>query len=178
MLSGVCFTTCVIGAILDIMAAFLLQRTDFTLCAYTDSATTVFCASPVCPNLEVQARTCYCCYLYDHRTKGGCDTPLLLAKQTYFSGVDSCSVITSTLQPMLGAMGGLNLLAAIMSMVYIFQSNPIAYQEQRDSSTHNSNNGLKILYTVKIMAGSLLGHTKQFKNVTGTETTDIDIDNN
>lgn len=177
MLSGVCFTACVIGAILDIMAAFLLQRTDFTLCAYTSSATTIFCTSPVCPNLEVQARTCYCCYLYDYRTKGGCGTPLLLAKQTYFSGVDSCSAITSTLQPMLSAMGGLNLLAAIMSVVYIFQSNPIAYQGQRDSSTHNSNNGLKIFHTVKTMAGYLLGHTKQFKNVTETETTDLAIDN-
>ena len=179
MLSGVCFTACVIGAILDIMAAFLLQRTDFTQCAYTSSAIMVSCASPVCPNLQVQANTCYCCYLYDTRTKGGCDTSLLLAKQTYFSGVDSCSAITSTLQPMLSTMAGLNLLAAVMSMVYIFQSNPIVYQEQRDSkppSTHNNNNSLKILRTVKAMAGYLLG--KQFKNVTETETTDTVIDNN
>lgn len=79
---------------------------------------------------------------------------------------------------MLSAMGGLNLLAAVMSMVYIFQSNPIVYQEQRDSespATHNSN---KILHTIKTMAGYLLSRTKQFKNMTGTETTDIDIDNN
>lgn len=160
------------------MAAFLLQRTDFTLCAYTSSATTISCTSPLCPSLEVQPRTCICCYLYDTRTKGGCETPLFLAKQTYFSGVDSCSAITSTLQPMLSAMGGLNLLAAVMSMVYIFQSNPIVYQEQRDSespATHNSN---KILHTIKTMAGYLLSRTKQFKNMTGTETTDIDIDNN
>ena len=158
------------------MAAFLLQRTDFTQCAYTSSVMMVSCASPVCPNLQLQASTCYCCYLYNTRTKGGCDTPLLLAKQTYFSGVDSCSAITSTLQPMLSTMAGLNLLAAVMSMIYIFQSNPIVYQEERDSkppSTHNSN---KLFCTVKAMADYLLGHTKQFKSV--SETTDTDIDNN
>ena len=163
------------------MASFLLQRTDFTQCAYTSNATTIFCTSPVCPNLEVQARTCYCCYLYDHRTKGGCSTQLLLAKQTYFSEVESCNTVTSTLQPMLSAMGVLNLLAAIISMVSIFQSNPILYHKQRDSkppSTHSSNNGLRILRTIKTMAGHLLGRTKQFKNVAGMETTDMDIDNN
>ena len=162
------------------MAAFLLQRTDFTQCAYASSATTVPCASPVCPNLEVQARTCYCCYLYDHHTREGCDTPLLLAKQTYFSGVDSCSAITSTLQPMLSTMGGLNLLAAIISMVYIFQSNPIVYQERRNPkslSTHNSNSVLKMLRTVKTVAGYFLGRTKQPKNETGTEITNIDMEN-
>ena len=165
------------------MAAFLLQRTDFTQCAYTSSVMMVSCASSVCPNLRLQASTCYCCYLYDTRTKGGCDTPLLLAKQTYFSGVDSCSAIISTLQPMLSTMAGLNLLAAVMSMVYIFQSNPIVYQEERDSklpSTHNSNNGLKLFRTVKAMADYLLGHIKQFKSVSETTDTNniIIIDNN
>lgn len=183
MLSGVCFTACIIGAILDIIATFLLQRTDFTQCAYTSNATTVFCTSPACPNLEVQARTCYCCYLYDYHTKGSCSTPLLLAKQTHFSGVESCSTIASTLQPMLSVMGGLNLLAAIISVVYIFQSNPILYhkqraQDSRSPSTHSSKNSLRILCTIKTMAGNLLGRTKQFKNVAGTETIDTVIDNN
>ena len=163
------------------MAAFLLQRTNFTQCAYTNNGTTVSCASPVCPNLELQARTCYCCYLYDYRTNGGCSTPLLLAKQTYFSGVDSCSAISNTLQPMLSAMGGLNLLAAIISMVYVFQSNPILYQEQQDPkppSTHYSNNAPRIFHIIKTKANNPLGRTNQTNKFNKAGEATIDMDNN
>ena len=132
---------CLTGAILDVMAAHLLGSTDFTACSYTNVATTVSCASSICPSLEVRARTCYCCHLYEERTENGCDSPLLLAKQTYFSGVDSCDALSSILYPMLSAMGGLSLAAAIISMVYVFQSNPVSYQDaEQVNSTQNGKN--------------------------------------
>lgn len=172
-LSATCFTACLIAAILDFMAAFLLQRTDFTQCAYTSSNTTVSCASPICPSLELHARTCYCCYLYDSRTKGGCNTPLLLAKQTYFSGVDSCNDVTDTLQPMLSAMGGLNLVAAIISMVYVFQSNPILHHKEKSSASrcnqHKGYSNNRIFHIIKMILNHLLCRIANNKDATKDE---------
>ena len=165
-ISVACFTGCLIGAILDLMAAYLLHRTDFTQCAYSSSNTTVSCPSPICPTLTLQPRTCYCCYLYTSRTGGNCNTPMYLAKQTYFSGVESCSDISDTLQPMISTMGALNLAAAIVSVVYVFQNRPIQYQRDRDSqkaSNQRKDNGRssnKMLYAIKMTVNYLICRTR------------------
>ena len=168
---------------MDIIAAYLLQRTDFNQCAYTSVNATVSCSSPVCSSLTLPARTCYCCYLYDSLTEGGCNTPMYLARQTYFSGVDSCSDITTTLQPMLSAMGGINLLASIISMVYVFQTNPIVYSDKEDSAPaaneqHRGQYIDKMLHSIKMIINYLLCRTTT-KDATETEkaTRDNDLTN-
>ena len=133
-ISCLCFIACIVGFILDIIAAYQLQNTDFTQCAYTGTNTTVSCSSPTCPTLALPARTCYCCYLYDSRTEGGCDSPMFLAKQTYFSGVESCTGIDSFLRPLLSSTGGINLLAAIISVVYVFQTDPVQYRDEKGAT--------------------------------------------
>ena len=154
-LSIICFTSCLIGVILDFMAAYLLHRTDFTQCAYTSSSATVTCPSPTCPNITLQARTCYCCYLYASRTQGGCHTPMYLAKQTYFSGVNSCSDISNTLKLMLSSVGAVNLAAAIVSVVCVFQNSLNLYRGEKDSTQASNqqkdNSSNRIAHTFKVI---------------------------
>ena len=164
-LSIMCFISCLIGTILDFLAAYLLHRTDFTQCAYTSSSTTVPCSSPACPSITLQARTCYCCYLYASRTQGGCHTPMYLAKQTYFSGVESCSDISNTLKLMLSSVGAVNLVAAIVSVIYVFQNRLNMYHGKKEctqaSSQQKDNSSNKIAHTFKIIINYLKCQTLQ-----------------
>ena len=164
-LSVVCFISCSIGTILDFLAAYLLHRTDFTQCAYTNSTATVPCSSPTCPSITLQARTCYCCYLYASRTQGGCHTPMYLAKQTYFSGVESCSDISNTLKVMLTNVGAVNLAAAIVSVVYVFQNRLNVYHGEKEctqaSNQQKDSSSNRIAHTFKVIINYLKCHTLQ-----------------
>ena len=127
IISIVAFAGCLVAAIIDTVAYFLLTNTNFSQCEYANRTTTASCSSPLCPTLELSPGTCYCCYLYNDRTAGGCDTQFLLGKQTVFSEVSSCEAISGVLQPILGTLCALNVSAAVMCVVYFFQTSPLRY---------------------------------------------------
>ena len=106
------------------MAAYFLEQTDFSRCSYTPDALTASCESDICPHLRVPARSCYCCYLYEYRDNGGCETPLLAAKQTYFSSVSSCDVIPNALQPLLYSLSALSVAGTLVNILFLFKSSP------------------------------------------------------
>ena len=162
-LSVMCFISCSIGTILDFLAAYLLHRTDFTQCAYTSSSATVSCSTPICPNITLQARTCYCCYLYDSRTQGDCETTMYLDKQTYFSGVESCSNISNTLPLMLSSVGAVNLGAAIVSVIYVFQNRLGTYHAEKEctQASNQDSSSNRITHTFKVIINYLKCRTLQ-----------------
>ena len=121
------------GAVVDILAAYLLQQTDFSKCAYTYTELTASCESDECSHLKLPSKTCYCCYLYESRDDGGCETPLLLSKQTYFTSISSCEVIPNQLQPMLYCLGLLSLLSVLVNVVFFFMTTPIRYPGEKDA---------------------------------------------
>ena len=123
-----CILTTISATIVDMMAAYMLHRTDFSRCLHTgDSDLAVDCDSTTCPYLELPPNTCYCCYLYHHRKTRGCHTPFLLDKQTYFEGVESCSVIPDRLNPMLTTVGVLCIVSTALNILFLFKSRPVRY---------------------------------------------------
>ena len=60
---------------------------------------------------------------------------------------------------MLSAMGGINLTAAIVSVVYLFQNNPVLYPKKKKSKPDSEHNYNKILHTIKMTINRLLFRT-------------------
>ena len=117
---------------MDTLAAYMLHRTDFSRCLYTDIRLAIDCDSEICSNMHLAPNTCYCCYLYNNREAKGCDTPFLLDKQTYFEGIDSCDVLMKRLHPMLVTVGLLCLVSTVLNIVFLFKSRPVRYYVKSD----------------------------------------------
>ena len=120
------------NSIIDTLAAYMLHRTDFPRCLHTDTHLAVDCNTGICSDLQLPPNTCYCCYLYKTRKVKGCNTPFLLDKPAYFEGVESCSVLSDKLYPMLMTVGLLCLLSTALNIVFLFKSRPVRYYVKSD----------------------------------------------
>lgn len=113
---------------MDILAAYMIHRTDFSLCLHTgDSQLVVDCDSRVCSDMHLPPNTCYCCHLYRNRKAKGCDIPFLLDKQAYFKGVDSCDILSDRLYPLLMTVALLCLVSTALNLIFLFKSRPVRY---------------------------------------------------
>lgn len=123
-----CVLTTIPAAIMDMLAAYMLHQTEFSRCLHTgDTDLAVDCDSTTCPYLHLPPNTCYCCYLYHHRKTRGCHTPFLLDKPTYYEGVESCSVLSDRLNPMLTIVGLLCIVSTALNIIFLFKNRPVRY---------------------------------------------------
>ena len=123
-----CILTTITAVFMDTTAAYMLHRTDFSLCLHTgDSRLVVDCDTSVCADLHLPPNTCYCCHLYQERKAKGCETPFLMDKQAFFKGVDSCSVLPDRLSPLLITVGLLCLASTALNLLFLFKSRPVRY---------------------------------------------------
>ena len=121
------------AAALDILAAYMLHRTDFSRCLHTNTHIIVDCDSETCSDLRLSPNTCYCCYLYKGHKSKDCSSPFLLDKTPYFEGVASCSVLRDVLCPMVLVVALLEVLSTVLNIIFLFKNRPIHYYKGKTS---------------------------------------------
>lgn len=129
------------AAVMDILAAYMLHRTDFSRCLHTKTHIIVDCDSKTCSNLRLPPNTCYCCYLYKGRKSKDCSSPFLLDKTPYFEGVASCGVLRDVLCPMVLVVALLEVLSTVLNIIFLFKNRPIRYSEGKTSEQQEEGEG-------------------------------------
>jgi hypothetical protein len=126
------FTTGLVAVNTDGIAAYLLLKIEYNQCAYTPVSLANPCSNPDCPDIHLPNNTCYCCYILEGYPGGRCSVSYLLGAQYYYSSVNSCYDIQSTLMVLLFLLSGLHLLNATLSAVGVFITRPVKIVDKKN----------------------------------------------
>ena len=126
VLNTASLVVCLTAAIIDGIAAYFLQRTNFGECSYTSTALVSPCDNSDCSGIEFPANTCYCCHILE-TLQDQCEVPLLMGRKYYFSSVKSCMSVASELRIMLSILTVLHIVNAIICVVGIFKTSSIEH---------------------------------------------------
>ena len=124
VVNTLCFMVCLCAFITDVIAAYLLQRTQFQHCSYTTDSMLSSCDNADCSGIQFPPNTCYCCHIMEN-IQSDCDIPLLFGKQYYFSNVDSCMDIAGGLRIKLCILPILHAFNAVLCVIGVCKTSPI-----------------------------------------------------
>ena len=124
VINTLCFMVCLCGFITDVIAGYLLQRTQFKHCSYTTESMLSSCDNADCSGIEFPPNTCYCCHIMEN-IQSDCDIPLLFGKQYYFSNVDSCMDIAGGLRIKLSILPILHAFNAVLCVIGVCKTSPV-----------------------------------------------------
>ena len=126
VLNTASLVVCLTAAIIDGIAAYFLQRTNFRECSYTSTALVSPCDNSDCSGIEFPANTCYCCHILE-TLQDQCEVPLLMGQKYYFSSVKSCMSVGGELRIMLSILTVLHIVNSIICVVGVFKTSSIEH---------------------------------------------------
>ena len=126
VLNTASLVVCLTAAIIDGIAAYFLQRTNFRECSYTSTALVSPCDNSDCSGIEFPVNTCYCCHILE-TLQDQCEVPLLMGQKYYFSSVKSCMSVGGELRIMLSILTVLHIVNSIICVVGIFKTSSIEH---------------------------------------------------